>query len=381
MKRKYLVYILLFLILLSISCSTFMGMIATPTPTHIPTDTVTPTFTETPTLTFTLPPTLTPTPIATATPTLRPSPTPVSYGAGKLVYWVQQENYTGDPDFDSAFYSIGILNLETGEQSILLESDGETYSLYVSSASSDGRYIYFMGSDVYEADGGLFTNSLLYVYDLGVGNIDQISVMPEYSGQQPIEELLNEGWPDISPDGRYLVFGSNRDHLDSEEYIENLYLMDVDDHSIEKVPGTQDNSLRARFSPDGTRIAYSFWDGDDWEIYVIGVDGSGGMQITDNEANDRYPEWSPAGDELVFHSNMEGSYDLFIYDFDSGETSRLTSSSSDEVTASYSPNGDYLVYMVSDGGQFNIYVYSFATGEERLLIDLDEMVGVPIWVP
>jgi Tol biopolymer transport system component len=45
------------------------------------------------------------------------------------------------------------------------------------------------------------------------------------------------------------------------------------------------------WSPNGQRIAYSSFDGNDEEIFTIRPDGGGRLQVTDNTHDDLEPSW------------------------------------------------------------------------------------------
>jgi Tol biopolymer transport system component len=45
------------------------------------------------------------------------------------------------------------------------------------------------------------------------------------------------------------------------------------------------------YSPNGKKIAYAGYDGQDYEIRTIKVGGGGRVQLTDNGGNDNDPSW------------------------------------------------------------------------------------------
>ena len=45
------------------------------------------------------------------------------------------------------------------------------------------------------------------------------------------------------------------------------------------------------YSPSGKKIAYSGYDGTDYEIYTINSGGEGKFKVTDNGTDDREPSW------------------------------------------------------------------------------------------
>ena len=54
------------------------------------------------------------------------------------------------------------------------------------------------------------------------------------------------------------------------------------------------------YSPAGTKIAYSAFDGNDYEIYTINATGGTPFQVTDNDTYDQTPSYSPDGEKIAY---------------------------------------------------------------------------------
>ena len=54
------------------------------------------------------------------------------------------------------------------------------------------------------------------------------------------------------------------------------------------------------YSPAGTKIAYSAFDGNDYAIYTIEATGGTPFQVTDNDTYDQTPSYSPNGKKLAY---------------------------------------------------------------------------------
>src|SRR5262252_3440011 len=60
------------------------------------------------------------------------------------------------------------------------------------------------------------------------------------------------------------------------------------------------------WSPDGSKISYS-WNGEgSFEIYVMQAAGSAARNLTHDAASDRYATWSPDGGKIAFASDRAG---------------------------------------------------------------------------
>ena len=117
-------------------------------------------------------------------------------------------------------------------------------------------------------------------------------------------------------------------------------------------------SIAPAFSPDGTRIAYSVANGDEFPgIYVMNVDGSNDRKLTENvfpgSASGSGLSWSPDGTRL-FYTKIEvrgANYydDLYCYDFAREREVRLTR----ELRARDphpSPDGSVLIFVLNRMG-------------------------------
>ena len=71
------------------------------------------------------------------------------------------------------------------------------------------------------------------------------------------------------------------------------------------------NDTSARWSPDGSSIAFvSDRSGND-ELFIMNADGSNQRQITNNPGRDSSPRWSPDGTELAFTSERAGGLGVY----------------------------------------------------------------------
>lgn len=135
--------------------------------------------------------------------------------------------------------------------------------------------------------------------------------------------------PDVSPDGKTVVFWSNRGGSGE------IWRMDIDGSNPRQLtddPGNDEIGSHRyggegppRVSPDGTRIVWmSIRDGDDWDIYTMAIDGSDVRRLTDHLADDGYPSWSPDGAYIAFDSDRSGSADIFVMTAEGAGLTRVT---------------------------------------------------------
>jgi len=140
---------------------------------------------------------------------------------------------------------------------------------------------------------------------------DDIYVMNP-DGSQPTRLTTDpaiDQLPAVSPNGKKVVFVSNRDGN------QEIYVMDADDNNPADGNGDDLRRLTTGYplpdanptwSPDGTKIAFtSFRDGNN-EIYVMNAaNGSEQTNLTSNPASDSQPDFSPDGTQIAFRSNQD----------------------------------------------------------------------------
>jgi len=200
---------------------------------------------------------------------------------------------------------------------------------------------------------------------------------PGMTMRRLIEAVGPETQPDLSPDGRMLVYASsasgNRD----------IYFMRVGgDRAINLTSGFTGQDGTPAFSPDGERIAFRS-ERDGGGIFTMGATGESVRRVTEFGYD---PAWSPDGKTIVFAT--EEVYDpysrnlpstLWVVDLESGETTEITAI--DAVQPAWSPVGERIAYWANTGGQRDIWTVP-AGGGERVAVTQDLATDwSPVWSP
>jgi len=110
-----------------------------------------------------------------------------------------------------------------------------------------------------------------------------------------------------------------------------------------------------QLSPDGRHVVFlSDRTGAD-EIWKANSDGSTPMQLTFLSSYCGTPRWSGSGREIVFSAEPQGNADLFVISADGGQPRQLTTASSNEAVPNYSRDGRWIYFASDRGGSWNVW--------------------------
>jgi Tol biopolymer transport system component len=113
-------------------------------------------------------------------------------------------------------------------------------------------------------------------------------------------------------------------------------------------PPAEDQDCYARFSPDGSRIAFvRYISHGEGEIYIASRDGKDLKRLTLDHRNIRGLDWSIDGKQLVFASNRKGAYELRTMSWKGGESHPLPSDTAAASDPAVARSGNWIAYVES----------------------------------
>jgi Tol biopolymer transport system component len=168
----------------------------------------------------------------------------------------------------------------------------------------------------------------------------------------------------VSPNGRWLVFDSDRDGHQA------IYRVPVSGGEPEALSADSGDDFEPSWSADGREIAYYGFRQGHRRLFVMPADGGAPSPVTADSGNQRFPDWSPDGRHLVYHSDRTGRFELYVIERDAagrwGAPRQLTRDGGQE--ARWSPDGRAIVYVRSTA----LWVIAPTGGPPRLLVDASD---------
>ncbi|MDP3910792.1 MAG: protein kinase [Gemmatimonadales bacterium] len=218
------------------------------------------------------------------------------------------------------------------------------------------------------ADGARFAYSAFSetsnVWSVPVATTGAVSVSqarPVTAGNQTIENF------DVSPEGRWLVFDSNRGGT------QQIYRVRLGADEPEQLTNGSTDVFAPAWSPDGREIAFHGFRGGHREVFVMPAEGGEPVQVTKGTDDLRAPQWSPEGRRLLLLANWPTNPRLQIVTRGadgswSGSEQLAVVVESDTVPISggaWSPDGQWLV---CEGGDRGVVIVPVEGGPARRLV-------------
>ena len=235
--------------------------------------------------------------------------------------------------------------------------------------------------------------------------------------------------PDVSPDGKRIVWTSDRDG-DAL----HLYVMKIDGSGVTQLTFDPGGDNSPRWSPDGKVIAFTrggsillvdaaggepevIYEGQDpatappceaggfvggWspdgqrivyysasvtenlgQVCTVDVDGSNvTVVVGDPPVYNVEPTWSRDGRYIAFRSIRAGNHDVYTYDFETETVRRLTDHPALDIEPNWSPDGEWIVFGSGRDNEFvDIYIMRKDGSDVRQVTKDPAKDAEPVWVP
>ncbi len=212
--------------------------------------------------------------------------------------------------------------------------------------SPDGRWIVFQS----DRDGDFE----IYLANRHGGQLRQLT-------QNSIWDRL----PAWSPDGGWIIYSS--DSRGDQTF--DLYRMRPTGEEQQPLFSDGWRNSHARYSPGGNAVVFTAGqqvrDASTWELRLLDLGSRDSTLLTANDIRDASPVFSPDGERILYVTTIGGARALASMNLQSEDRDVLYAGPGSVWAASYSPDGRYLVVTATLNGEDQLFLMDAAGGNAQ----------------
>ena len=210
---------------------------------------------------------------------------------------------------------------------------------------------------------GVFSTKISYItknkgrYSLNVADADGFNVQSVVGSTQP---LISAKW---SPDGTKIAYVS------FEKKKPVIYIQSLVTGQRTVLANFKGNNSAPAWAPDGRRLAIVLTYNANSQIYLIDADGSNLKPLIQSAHIDTEPVWSPDGRFIYFTSDRGGRPQIYKVASLGGEPQRISFEGSQNLNPNISADGKLLTYISHDEGRFRVLLHDLVSGQVSKITD------------
>lgn len=212
--------------------------------------------------------------------------------------------------------------------------------------SPDGRTVVFVSN----RDG----DEELYLYDIASAQTTQLT-----------SNTASDFFPSFAPNGKDILFVSNRD----DPYKWEIYKIGVENKHVRKLTANDYWDGFPRFTSDMRAIVFSSKHGHSEDIYTIKTGGGGETVLIESAADDNDP--TIIGDHLYFKSNRDGNWEIYRLNLKTKKLMRLTFDDRPDWNPRVSPDGSKMVFSRQIRDRWHLFYLDFENA-----IPAEKLIGI-----
>lgn len=124
-------------------------------------------------------------------------------------------------------------------------------------------------------------------------------------------------------------------------------------------------NFHPQISPDGRRIVFESTRSGQYELWVSDRAGAGARPVTRSRVYKSPARWAPDSRRLAFTSRRGGQVDLSVLDVDTGAITTVVTESTAAVAPAWSRDGTRIFFGSQRSGDWQIWAVDVATGHTR----------------
>jgi eukaryotic-like serine/threonine-protein kinase len=190
------------------------------------------------------------------------------------------------------------------------------------------------------------------------------------------EERGIQGWPRLSPDGKWL----SSQRVNGVEGNPDVWIENLERGTRVRVTSSPKSDMLAVWSPDGRQMAYITDPRGTPTIAIAAADGTGVLRtIPCPGAFCETSDWSTDGKELILTVHVPGGTDVWAMPVDGSAAAHpLLAGPFVEHDARLSPDGEWIAYVSRETGRPEVSVRS-RSGDRRRIVISSAGGTQPVW--
>ena len=191
----------------------------------------------------------------------------------------------------------------------------------------------------------------IFVADFAEGKISNVqrltgetrSPLPRYYYSQ-FDHEISPAW---SSDGSEILFVSNRNHIYGTG---GFWRMKAEPGAAAHEIHYEETTWKARpdFSPDGKRLVYGSYLGQQWhQLWLMPSEGGEAFPISYGDFDNINPRWSPDGKRIAFISNRGGNTSLWTQQIPGGKQAQIVATKRNYLR----PTGTLTIRVLDENSQ------------------------------
>ena len=218
------------------------------------------------------------------------------------------------------------------------------------------------------------TDINIHIFLMNVLTKERKNMTEHFGGRQ----YLSPQW---SPDGKWLALSDIVPNAMGDW--SDIYIMDIKDNQLKRLIQHPRSDHVGSWSPDSSKIVFSFNRDGNGEIYVMDSNGGNQINLSNHPTDEFMPKWSPDGKKIAFCTDRKAGaqYEIFVMDADGTNVVNLTRHPWHDLAPAWSPNGEWIAFQsFKKGRQSDIYVME-ANGDNRTQLTAHPSSDArPTWV-
>jgi TolB protein len=233
----------------------------------------------------------------------------------------------------SAGYMLLVTSVKTGDTEIFSTDPVSGTSVNLTNAptseerypawSPDGKKIVFTSN---REDGTTYN---LYIAHADGSNLKQLTRLPAGSVAY---------WPSFTADGKFIYFNEGNSSM--------IYRISTDGSDLKQMAEGRDGNI----SPDGKKIVFTQKGSQGYGVWVMDANGSNRRQIVsmESEIGGVAPVWSYSGRKIAFSGQVGNYTEIFVCESDGSNLQQLTRLNKISSSPAFSRDDKYITFRVTD---------------------------------